>query len=169
MEPRELVTNKLLVWVSPLSFISKWLLKERNGTESNGTKRLGYKQITCLGISFISKWNRTDLNWTERKATCFYPYLPPSLYLFLGFPFHSASLRFVIPDNDIEILSHFIPLSPSRSVIPDNDIEILSHFVPLRSVIHVLAERAFIPTCLSCLPTYLPSFAFLSVPLRYSR
>ena len=45
-----------------LSFISKWLLKERNGTESNGTKRLGYKQITCLGISFISKWNRTDLN-----------------------------------------------------------------------------------------------------------
>jgi len=152
MEPRELVTNKLLVWVSPLSFISKWLLKERNGTESNGTKRLGYKQ-----------------NGTERKATCFYPYLPPSLYLFLGFPFHSASLRFVIPDNDIEILSHFIPLSPSRSVIPDNDIEILSHFVPLLSVIHVLAERAFIPTCLSCLPTYLPSFAFLSVPLRYSR
>ena len=153
MEPKELVTNKLLVWVSPLSFISKWLLKERNGTESNGTKRLGYKQITCLGISFISKWllteqNGSELNGTERKATCFYPYLPPSLYLFLGFPFHSAPLRFVIPDNDIEILSHF---------------------VQLRSVIHVLAERAFIPTCLSCLPTYLPSFAFLSVPLRYSR
>ena len=116
---------KFLVWVSPLSFISKWLLKERNGTESNGTKRLGYKQITCLGISFISKWllteqNGSELNGTERKATCFYPYLPPSLYLFLGFPFHSAPLRFVIPDNDIEILSHFIslPPSPSRSVIP---------------------------------------------------
>ena len=113
MEPKEFVTNKLLVWVSPLSFISKWLLKERNGTESNGTKRLGYKQITCLGISFISKWllteqNGSELNGTERKATCFYPYLPPSLYLFLGFPFLSAPLRFVIPDNDIEILSHFI-------------------------------------------------------------
>jgi len=116
MEPRELVTNKLL------SFISKWLLKERNGTEK---KRLGYKQITCVGISFISKWllteqNGSELNGTERKATCFYPYLPPSLYLFLRFPFHSAPLRFVNPDNDIEILSHFIslPPSPSRSVIP---------------------------------------------------
>jgi hypothetical protein len=82
MEPKELVTNKLLVWVSPLSFISKWLLKERNGTESNGTKRLGYKQITCLGISFISKWNRTDLNRTERNGkqpvfipTCLRPYI----------------------------------------------------------------------------------------------
>ena len=84
---------KFLVWVSPLSFISKWLLTEQNGSELNGT---------------------------ERKATCFHPYLPPSLYLFLGFPFHSAPLRFVIPDNDIEILSHFIslPPSPSRSVIP---------------------------------------------------
>ena len=153
----------------PFRSFNNHLEMNESGAQSNGTKRISYKQITCLGISFISKWNRTDLNWTERKATCFYPYLPPSLYLFLGFPFHSASLRFVIPDNDIEILSHFIPLSPSRSVIPDNDIEILSHFVPLRSVIHVLAERAFIPTCLSCLPTYLPSFAFLSVPLRYSR
>ena len=37
MEPKDLVTNKLLVWVSRSS---KWLLKERNGTESNGTKRL---------------------------------------------------------------------------------------------------------------------------------
>jgi hypothetical protein len=78
-----------------------------------------------LGISFISKWllteqNGSELNGTERKATCFYPYLPPSLYLFLRFPFHSAPLRFVNPDNDIEILSHFIslPPSPSRSVIP---------------------------------------------------
>ena len=125
MEPKELVTNKLLVWVSPLSFISKWILKEQNVTESNGTKRLGYKQITCLGISFISKWllteqNGSELNGMEWKATCFYPYLPPSLYLVLWFPFHSAPLRFVILDNDIEILYHFIslPPSPSRSFIP---------------------------------------------------
>ena len=74
MEPKELVTNKFLVWVSPLSFISKWLLKERNGTFwSFVTKRLGYKQITCVGISFISKWllteqNGSELNGTERKA-----------------------------------------------------------------------------------------------------
>jgi len=69
MEPKELVTNKLLVWVSPLSFISKWLLKERNGTESNGTKRLGYKQITCVGISFISKWLLTEQNGSELNGT----------------------------------------------------------------------------------------------------
>ncbi len=115
---------KLLVWVSPLSFISNWLLKERNGTESNGTKRLSYKQLTCLSISFISKWllkerNGSEWNGTERKAivnsTCFYPYLPPSLSLFLGFPFHSVPLRFVIPDNDIEILSNFLTQSPFRS------------------------------------------------------
>jgi len=49
MEPKELVTNKFLVWVSPLSF----LLKEWNGTESNGTKRISYKQITCLGITAL--------------------------------------------------------------------------------------------------------------------
>ena len=57
MEPKELVTNKLLVWVSPLSFISKWLLKERNGTESNGTKRLGYPSFTRtakIGPIFVS-------------------------------------------------------------------------------------------------------------------
>jgi len=66
------------------------------GTERNGKQwnQKSYKQITCLGISFISKWllteqNGSELNRTERKATCFYPYLPPSLYLFLdiGAPF----------------------------------------------------------------------------------
>jgi hypothetical protein len=66
MEPKDLVTNKLLVWVSRSS---KWLLKERNGTESNGTKRLGYKQITCLGISFISKWLLKERNGTESNGT----------------------------------------------------------------------------------------------------
>ena len=39
MEPKDLLTNKLLVWVWPLSFISKCLLTERNGTEWNGAER----------------------------------------------------------------------------------------------------------------------------------
>ena len=46
MEPKDLLTNKLLVWVRPLSFTSKWLSTERNGT----------------------KWNGTEQNGTDRKA-----------------------------------------------------------------------------------------------------
>ena len=99
MEPKELVTNKFLVWVSPLSFISKWLLKERNGTESNGTKRLGYKQITCLGISFISKWllteqNGSELNGTESNLFLSLPASVPISLPWLSFPFRSAPFRY---------------------------------------------------------------------------
>ena len=116
MEPKELVTNKLLVWVSPLSFISKWLLKERNGTESNGTKRLGYKQITCLGISFISKWllteqNGSELNGTERKATCFYPYI--SSLAFLSIPLRSVSLFQIMIQKYFLTLSLCLHLRPA--------------------------------------------------------
>jgi len=45
---------KLLVWVSPLSFISKWLLKERNGTESNGTKRVTNKLLVWVSRSSLN-------------------------------------------------------------------------------------------------------------------
>ncbi len=90
------------------------------------------------------EWNRIERNGTE--SNCQFnlgenTYLPLSLSPFLGFPFCSVPLRSVIPDNDIEILSHFISLPPSpfRSVIPDNDIEIPTHFIslppcPIRSV-----------------------------------
>ena len=97
--------------------------------------------------------NGSELNGTERKATCFYPYLPPSLYLFLGFPFHSASLRFVIPDNDI--LSHFISLPPSHST------SLLFRSVPFRFSIKFYTNT--FPVYLSAsLPFYLLTILFIS-------
>ena len=123
MEPKELVTNKLLVWVSPLSFISKWLLKERNGKQpvfiptclrpyisSQAFLSIPLRSVSLFQI-MIQKYFLT-LSRSVPSSTCQLNVLSSLLAslasLPISLPLLSYPFRSVIRDNYIEIISHLI-------------------------------------------------------------